>query len=144
MIILLPNLHLTDDKLLGSNPWKGGLDLLNIVLIGIADELPEHDDTYEMHRLLGTLLSMELSVDEKLGIMEKEYRIPVDDRIREDVRDMCNLSQGIRDDATNCAIAEVIMTMYEHNFTLEQIAVATKKSVEEVEAVIEKREPVLV
>ncbi len=132
--------HLTDDKLLGSYPWKGGLDLLNIVLIGIADELPEHDDTYELHRLLSTLLSMELSVDEKLGIMEKEYSIPIDDRIREDVRDMCNLSQGIRDDAN----AKVIINMHKEGYTLAQIAKVVEKSVEEVEAVIEKREPVLV
>jgi len=40
---------------------------------------------------------MKLSVDEKLGIMEKEYSIPLDDRIREDVSEMCNLSQGIKD-----------------------------------------------
>ena len=40
-------------------------------------------------------------------------------------------------------LADVIMTMYENNFTLEQIAVATKKSVEEVSAIIKKREPVL-
>lgn len=84
--------HLAKDDLLGSYQWKGGLDLLNIVLIGIANELPEHDDKYELHRLLSTLLSMELSVDEKLGIIEKEYSIPVDDRIREDVSTMCNLS----------------------------------------------------
>ncbi len=117
---------------------------MNIVLIGIANELPEHDDKYELHRLLSTLLSTELSVDEKLGIMEKEYSIAVDDRIREDVSAMCNLSQGIRETATDNAIAGVIVNMYENNFTLEQIAVATKKSVEEVRAIIiKKREPVL-
>lgn len=131
--------HLAKDDLLGSYQWKGGLDLLNIVLIGIADELPEHDDKYELHRLLSTLLSMELSVDEKLGIMENEYSIVVDDRIREDVGAMCNLSQGIRDNT----LVDVIMNMYENNFTLEQIAVATKKSVEEIKAIIEKRAPVL-
>ena len=131
--------HLTDDKLLGSYPWKGGIDLLKIVLIGIANELPEHDDKYKLHRLLSTLLSMELSVDEKLGIMEKEYSIAVDDRIREDVSAMCNLSQGIRDNT----LVDVIMNMYENNFTLEQIAVATKKSVEEIRAIIKKKEPVL-
>ncbi|MCM1220214.1 MAG: hypothetical protein NC251_13810 [Lachnoclostridium sp.] len=135
--------HLTDDKLIGSYPWKGGLDLLNIVLIGIADELPahsnEHDDKYELHRLLSTLFSMELTASEKLGIMEKEYSIAVDDRIREDVSAMCNLSQGIKDNT----LVDVIMTMYENNFTVEQIAIATKKSVEEVKAIIKKREPVL-
>ena len=46
--------HLTNDKLLGSYKWKGKLDLLNIVLIGIENELPEHDDKYELHRLLST------------------------------------------------------------------------------------------
>ena len=135
----LDYVHLTDDRLLGSYPWKGGIDLLNIVLIGIANELPEHDDKYELHRLLSTLLSMELSVDEKLGIMEKEYSIVVDDRIREDVSAMCNLSQGIRDNT----LAEVIMTMHEKGYTSVQIAEIVKKTIEEVEAVIKKREPVL-
>ena len=131
--------HLTDDKLLGSYPWKGGLDLLNIVLIGISNELPEHDEKYELHRLLSTLLSIELSVDEKLGIMAKEYHIAVDDKIREDVSAMCNLSQGIRDNT----LAEVIMTMHEKGYTSVQIAEIVKKTIEEVEAVIKKREPVL-
>ena len=127
--------HLTDDKLLGSYPWKGGLALLNIVLIGISIELPEYDEKYELHRLLSTLLSMELSVDEKLGIMAKEYNIAVDDRIREDVSAMCNLSQGIRDNT----LAEVIMTMHEKGYTSAQIAEIVKKTIEEVEAVIKKR-----
>ena len=65
-------IHLTDDKLLGSYPWKGGLNLLNIILIGVSNELPKHDDRYELHRLLSVLLSMELSADDKLEIMEKD------------------------------------------------------------------------
>ena len=135
--------HLAKDDLLGSYQWKGGLDLLNIVLIGIANELPEHDDKYELHRLLSTLLSMELSVDEKLGIMEKEYSIAVDDRIREDVSAMCNLSQGIREKATDNALAGVIMNMHKKGYTSEQIAEIVEKSVREVEAIIERAEPIL-
>ena len=131
--------HLSKDDLLGSYPWKGRLDLLNIVLIGISNELPEHDEKYELHRLLSTLLSMELTVDEKLGIMETEYSIHVDEKIREDVSAMCNLSQGIKDNT----LVDVIINMYENNFTIAQIALATKKSVEEVKAIIEKRMLVL-
>lgn len=131
--------HLAKDDLLGFYPWKGRLDLLNIVLIGISNELPEHDEKYELHRLLSTLLSMELTVDEKLGIMETEYSIHVDEKIREDVSAMCNLSQGIKDNT----LVDVIINMYENNFTIDQIALATKKSVEEVKAIIEKRMPVL-
>ena len=139
--------HLVKDDLLGSYPWKGGIDLLNIVLIGIANELQahsnEHDDKYELHRLLSTLLSTGLSVDEKLGIIEKEYSIMVDDRIREDVSAMCNLSQGIREKATDNALAGVIMNMHKKGYTSEQIAEIVEKSVMEVEAIIEKAEPVL-
>ena len=131
--------HLAKDDLLGSYPWKGRLDLLNIVLIGISNELPKHDEKYELHRLLSTLLSMELTVDEKLGIMETEYSIHADEKIREDVSAMCNLSQGIKDNT----LVDVIINMYENNFTIDQIALATKKSVEEVKAIIEKRMPVL-
>lgn len=140
--------HLTDDKLLGSYSWKGGLDLLNIVLIGISNELPEHDDKYELHRLLSILLSMELSVNEKLSIMENEYNILVDDRIREDVSAMCNLSQGIleRGEAIGEAKegAKFIFNMYEKGYTLEQIADVAEKSVEEVRAVIAQKKLVLV
>lgn len=52
---------------------------------------------------------------------------------------MCNLSQGVREDAQ----AELIMNMYKKGYTLEQIADVAEKSVEEVKAIIEKREPVL-
>ena len=135
--------HLTDDKLLGSYPWKGGLDLLNIVLIGIANELPEHDEKYELHRLLSTLLSAELTVDEKLGIIKTEYSIPVDEKLRKDMSAMCNLSQGIRENATDNAITGVIMNMHRDGYSSEQIARIVEKTIEEVEAVIRKREPVL-
>lgn len=132
--------HLTDDKLIGSYPWKGRLDLLNIVLIGISNELPEHDEKYELHRLLSTVLSMGLSVDEKLDIIKSEYGIPVDDKLRKDVGAMCNLSQGIRDDEK----IKVIMNMHKKGYTPEQIAEIVEKTTEEVGAIIKKREPVLV
>ena len=135
--------HLTNDGLLGSYEWGGKIDLLNIVLIGLSEELPEHDDKYELHRLLSAVLSMELSVDEKLRIMEKEYGIPLDDKIREEVVTMCNLSQGIREKGRAESEERIILNMYHNNFTLEQIALATGKSIEEVDAVIKGREPVL-
>ncbi len=56
---------------------------------------------------------------------------------------MCNLSQGIRKKAKDDTLADVIMNMYENDFTLEQIAVATKKNVKEVRAIIKERGPVL-
>ena len=135
--------HLTDDKLLGTHQWKGGLDLLNIVLIGISDKIPDHDDKYELHRLLSTLFSMELTAAEKLGIIETEYSIPIDDKLRKDVSAMCNLSQGIRERGGAEREEKIILNMHIKGYTSEQIAEIVEKTIEEVEAVIRKREPVL-
>lgn len=103
----LSHIHLTKDEMLKPCNWKGNLDLLNIVLIGITNEIPEHDEKYEMHRLIGALLSSELKEQEKLDIIEHEYNIPISQEFREDVSIMCNLSQGIEDKA----IAKIVMNM---------------------------------
>ena len=42
----LSHIHLTKDEMLKPCNWKGNLDLLNIVLIGITNEIPEHDEKY--------------------------------------------------------------------------------------------------
>ena len=109
------------------------------MLIGLSNELPERDERYELHRLLGALLSKQLSVDEKLAIIEKEYNIPAETGIRKEVASMCNLSQGIREDAQ----AEVIMSMYKKGYTLEQIADVMEKGIEDIKSIIEKRKLVL-
>lgn len=46
---------------------------------------------------------------------------------------MCNLSQGIVDDTK----VEIIMNMYENKFSLEQISLATKKNIAEIERIID-------
>lgn len=135
----LSHIHLTKDEMLKPCNWKGNLDLLNIVLIGITNEIPEHDEKYEMHRLIGALLSSELKEQEKLDIIEHEYNIPISQEFREDVRIMCNLSQGIEDKA----IAKIVMNMYKIGYTPNQIADAVGVSVDEVEAIIKKKEPAM-
>jgi hypothetical protein len=90
------HIHLTDDKVLGNHTWKGRLDILNIVMVGLGKEIPEKDEEdYEMHRLLGTVFSDNLSVDDKIKVMEDEYDIPMEEQLKEDLVDMCNLSKGI-------------------------------------------------
>ena len=137
--------HLTNESVIGSYEWKGKLDLLNIVLIGLSNELPEYNEKYELHRLLGTLLSKRLSPEEKLSIIETEYSIPVEESIRKDVSVMCNLSQGIREEGRAEGRAEgeirIILNMYKKGFSPEQIASAVDKKIDEVQAIIAGKEP---
>lgn len=139
----LSHIHLTKDEMLKPYNWKGNLDLLNIVLIGITNEIPEHDEKYEMHRLIGALLSSELKEQEKLDIIEHEYNIPISQEFREDVRIMCNLSTGIEERATEKASEKFILNMYKKGYTLDQIADVAETGVDEVEAIIKKREPAM-
>ena len=143
----LSHIHLTKDEMLKPCNWKGNLDLLNIVLIGITNEISEHDEKYEMHRLIGTLLSGELKEQEKLDIIEHEYNIPISQEFREDVRIMCNLSTGIEERATERATEKTsekfILNMYKKGYTLDQIADVAETGVDEVEAIIKKKEPAM-
>ena len=143
----MSHVHLTKEDLIGSYEWKGNLDLLNIIMLGLAKELPEHDETYELHRLLGALLSQELTIDEKLNIIGNEYDIPIEENFRKDVSVMCNLSQGIEEKGIAIGRAEgeagLIIKMYKNGFTAEQIASATDKDIEEVKAIIAGKEPAL-
>ena len=125
---------------------------MNIIMIGLAKELPEHDETYELHRLLGALLSRELTIDEKLDIIGNEYDIPLEENFRKDMSTMCNLSQGVKEEGIAIGRregleegrreghAELITKMYKNGLSIEQIASATEKTVEEVRAIIEGKE----
>ena len=143
----LSHIHLTKDEMLKPCNWKGNLDLLNIVLIGITNEIPEHDEKYEMHRLIGALLSSELKEQEKLDIIEHEYNIPISQEFREDVSIMCNLGTGIEERATEKATEQTsekfILNMYKKGYTLDQIADVAETGVDEVEAIIKKKEPAM-
>ena len=148
----LSHIHLMKDELLKPHEWKSNLDLLNIVMIGITNEIPERDEEYELHRLIATLLSSDLKEHEKLKILEQEYNIPIDKEFRKDVKVMCNLSDGIEEraaeKATKRATEETsekfILNMYRRGYTLKQIAEIAETSAEAVGAVIDEKELALV
>ena len=159
----LSHIHLTREDLVGRYDWKGKMDLFNIIMIGLTRELPENNEVYELHRLLGALLSGKLTVDEKLNIIENEYEINIENNLRRDVSDMCNLSQGLVEEGIAEGIAkgivegraegivegraegivegraEIIIKMYNKGFTVEEIAETIDKDVEEVKEVIEAK-----
>lgn len=132
--------HLTKEDILEHYNWNGHLDLLNIVLLGIGRELPPQEEQYELHRLIGTLLSAELTVTQKLAIIETEYHIPLSVELEEGVNDMCNLGEGIEERAIEKTkkevILEIILEMYQNGCSPELISTVTKKDISEIEEII--------
>ena len=149
----LANMEKTDatgQRIVGLNTENAEINE-GLVRIGITNEIPEHDEKYEMHRLIGALLSSELKEQEKLDIIEHEYNIPISQEFREDVRIMCNLSTGIEERATERATKKAtektsekfILNMYKKGYTLDQIADVAETGVDEVEAIIKRKEPAM-
>ena len=157
----LSHIHMVKDDLLGEQDWKGNLNIPNIVMIGLAKEIPPKEERYELHRLLGTLLSQTMTAEQKLKLMKQEYDIPVDrNGIREEVNIMCNLSEGVEEmgyakgeaagiamgEARGKAIgrsegrlegrADIILKMHKKGYSLEQIMDVTEMSEAEIKAII--------
>ena len=157
----LSHIHMVKDDLLGEQDWKGNLDIPNIVMIGLAKEIPPKEERYELHRLLGTLLSQTMTAKQKLKLMIQEYDIPVDrNGIREEVKIMCNLSEGVEEmgyakgEAAGIAMGEargkaigrsegrseervdIILKMHKKGYSLEQIMDVTDMSETEIKAII--------
>jgi DNA-binding transcriptional regulator YhcF (GntR family) len=75
--------------------------------------------------------------------------------MRDEVSDMCNLSQGIVEqtteevtkkvtkEVTKEVTAEFIISMKENGFALEQIALVAKMSEEQVQKILDTHQPVL-
>ena len=151
----MSHIHLTKEDMMGSQPWRGGLDLFHIVMIGIGKDLPGQEENYELHRFLGTIFSQKLAVEEKLNILQ-EYDVPGGEDFRKDVNEMCNLGEGIMEEGIaigmekgreeGIAIGETkgisigesrtIRSMHKNGFTAEQIAAATDKALDEVKTIL--------
>jgi hypothetical protein len=154
----LSHISLSQNDILGSRRWKGNLDLVNIVMIGVTNELPEKSEEYELHRLLSALFSNKIKTDGKLEIMKNEYGIPITRKMEEEVNYMCNLGQGIYEsgeesgeargvkigEARGVKIGEaqanknVILNMHRDGYEIEKIVKIVGMPLEDVNDIIKQ------
>ena len=102
-------------------------------------------------------MSQTMTAEQKLKLMKQEYDIPVDRHgIRDGVKIMCNLSEGVEEmgyakgEAAGIAIGEargkavgrseeragIILKMHKKGYSLEQIMDVTEMSEAEIKAII--------
>ncbi len=142
------HIHLTNEELIGHHDWKGNLDIFNIVMVGIAENLPEQSERYELNRLLTTLLSQNIKERDKLSIIEKEYGIVTDDGLTEEVEQMCNLGQGLlergiaegEERGRKAGLFEgkvqMILKLYQLDYTVESIAEIAEMSEQQIKDIL--------
>ncbi|MCD8104976.1 MAG: Rpn family recombination-promoting nuclease/putative transposase [Lachnospiraceae bacterium] len=148
-------IRLANYPILGNHEWKGKLDLLNIVLLGIPNELPECGEKYELHRLLSVLFSNQLTPNERIDILENEYYIAAG-TFEEEMKIMCNLSEGIyergvaegeaRGKAEGKAEEKerLIISMDKEGLPSEIISKVTGETIEKIRSILENHKVIAV
>lgn len=81
-------------------------DLINIVMVCLG-KMEEWNDN-NLIKFLGVLFQNELSAREKKDILEKDFNIPMTETFESEVDDMCNLSQGVAEEAMQKGIEKGI------------------------------------
>ena len=101
----LCHIHLTKDDIIGRCEWRGNLDILNIIMIGLTRDVPEKSENYELHRFVSTVFSETLTTIDKYDILEREYGVKLNDKEKDEVNTMCNLGEGIYERAMASGMA---------------------------------------
>lgn len=142
-------IHLAQEHIWGDAICDGNMNMINIIMLGIADEIQENTGEIGPNRMLSVLLSSKLVAEEKISILQDEYNIVLDDNSREEVSLMCNLSEAIEQEALKRGIEQgieqgtenahrcIITKMYNNGFSFEQIEIATGKNKDEVLAIVQ-------
>ena len=81
-------------------------DLINIVMVCLG-KMEEWNDN-NLIKFLGVLFQNELSAREKKDILERDFNIPMTEIFESEVDDMCNLSQGVAEEAMQKGIEKGI------------------------------------
>ncbi len=113
------------------------MDLLNIVFLGIPQKIPEYDENYDLHWLLGTLFSDYIGSEEKIERLKVEYSFPLEDSFEEVVKNMCNLSYGIEEKAIEKGKIELIESMLRKGYKPELISEMTDLPIGKVRKISE-------
>lgn len=93
--------YMADKAIVGNYMWPGNRNLFHIVLVGLdkkcTTEEKRRDMESDLHRMLAIIFSDTLNGEEKVRLLQEELQIKVDEDVREELDEMCNLSYGIEE-----------------------------------------------
>ncbi len=114
---------------------KAHYDLMSAIMIclGAGEEATEND----LLRLLEVLLSSDKKADEKKEILERDFDIPMTEKLEGEVERMCNLSDGVEQKGIQKGKLESARSLLDI-LTDEEIAKRIKLPIEEVQRLREE------
>ena len=128
-------LHLTNTSLFGTHEWLGDLELMNIFLVGLDKNLSEEaikTTDSNLHYLLGTIFSNDLSPKDKVRLLSEREDMPAGTHIRKELDTMCNLSYGIEEQGIEKGRLDLIKNMLSKHMPVEDIMKYSGATEEEI------------
>lgn len=128
-------LHLTNTSLFGTHEWMGDLELMNIFLVGLDKNLSEEaikTTDSNLHYMLGTIFSNDLSPKDKVRLLSEREDMPAGTHIRKELDTMCNLSYGIEEQGIEKGRLDLIKNMLSKHMPVEDIMKYSGATEEEI------------
>lgn len=118
-----------EDSLIGGHVEPvSNYDVLTVVMIYTAKDIVGLED--DVIKMLSVLLSRNLGAQERMNILENNFHIAMTEKVKQEVDEMCNLSQGVREEERN----KIILNMLTKKKTLSDILDITEASKDDVMA----------
>lgn len=93
--------YVEDKILVGKHVWAGKRDIFNYMMIGIStddiEKLQYGNSGSKLRHLLGILFSSQLDGKQKVEMLQKDFQINVNDDVKREMKNMCNLSSRIEE-----------------------------------------------
>lgn len=88
--------HMTGESIVGNQKeQKKNYDLVNVVMVCLGS--PDDENYGGLLKLLDVLLTPTRNIETKKQILQEEFHIMMTETIEEEVKKMCNLSEGIEE-----------------------------------------------
>lgn len=131
--------HMIEDSVLGGEHLEQNkYDLMEVVIVNLGDA--EYDAELGILDLLNTLFSPKIEVNQKKKVLSEKYSIAMTAELESEVQYMCNLSTAIANEAARDNSLETAKSLLViGKLTYEEIAQATKLTVDEVKELDKKR-----
>jgi hypothetical protein len=114
-------------------------DLMNVIMLYLDLKRKRvKQDTQYILKFLHILLSNKIKPDEKKKILTNDFKMDMSNNIDEELKDMCNLSEGLIEEGREERALKTILLMLKDGEPVEKIAKYTETTVEYVKKVLKQ------
>ena len=126
------------DHIPGILDQKSAYDKISVVQICLN---PKSEKRNRLTEMLNVLLSAKMKADEKIKILEEDFRIPMEREMGKELNQMCNLSDYVEEIGIKTGIEELlteqVMKKIEKGKTIPEIADALEEDEETIRRIVE-------